>query len=646
MKKVIFHLFQFLTIILISVFTACNFGTGFGTQNNFPGNDQNNQEPSGTSTYFANESSRNITTDDSASIPFTNKLYINLTDISASSDNSSWFSLSADNQTVLSDSDGKKITASYNISTKEILINSSKSSETLQVIVSGASEQIHLNLENKKEVETGILINNVNILSSGNYPAINYSKKAKVYLQIEGNSSITDGRSYGYGYGKEYSSVSTDTYIDDDGNSVSCTISKNPVREGLDTKATIYSKGPLILSGSGSLTLNENYKHGIYSKDYIRIFCGEWNIKSQGRNGIQCVNGFIMDDGTVTIKGTGTNINNQSRGIIVEGEEDTSYAGEGFVLIKGGSINIETVSKAISAKWDISEDAETTETTDDPYPFVKITGGDIKIKTTGTPCDESKSTYNFTDADGVTVSEKTKLSPEGIEGKVAVFIEGGNLDIQTTDDCINASRSGYAALKVSGGNVYLYSSGNDALDSNGTLTIEGGTIVALTSTIPECAFDCDNYAFSITGGTLIGIGTNNYSKPTSSVTTQSTIVLSGNYLGTAGKTLVIGESSDNPVFAYTIDSTIFANLSSNYIAIISSPEIKTDTSYSVFINSTVTGGSSFNGLYTILPETENGISKAAGIKTTGSSYVYTLSSSSNGGAQEGAHGNPFDGKPN
>jgi len=420
-------------------------------------------------------------------------------------------------------------------------------------------------------------------------------------------------------------------------------VSKNPVSEGSDTKATIYSKGPLLLSGTGSLIINENYKHGIYSKDYIRIFSGEWKINTQGRNGIQSVNGFIMDDGSVTIKGTGTNTNNQSRGIIVEGEEDSSYAGEGYILIKGGSINIETVSKAISAKWDISEDAETTETSDDPYPFVKITGGNITIKTTGTPCDESRSAYSFTDADGVTVSEKTKLSPEGIEGKVAVFIEGGNLDIQTTDDCVNASRSGYAKLEVSGGSVYLYSSGNDALDSNGTLSISGGTIVALTATVPECAFDCDNYTFKITGGTLIGIGTNNYSKPTSSVTTQSTIVLSGDYLGNPGTTFEIGETAASPVFAYTINSSIFSNLSSSYIAIISSPEIEKDTEYSLFTGVTISGGTQFNGLYTTLPAGTKGTEKATGIKTTESSTVYTLSNSSNGGAQEGPHGNPLDG---
>lgn len=619
--------------LVFSCKTQVNPGDVPGQSGDTPGQSGDNQQPSAAEEYKENTSSRSIATDDSAVVTFANTLNINLEDTS----------LLSGNDISITDSEGNKITASYDSTTGELTVNSSKSGETLQVVVTGSSEKVHLVFSNKKEVVTGIVLKNVNISSTGNYPAINIDKKAKVYLTLEGTNTITDGRTYGYGYGKKYSSSASDTYTDDDGNAASCTVSKNPVSDGLDTKATIYTKGPLLLNGTGSLTLTENYKHGIYSKDYIRVFGGQWTISSKGRNGIQSVNGFIMDDGVISIKGTGSNTNNQSRGIVVEGTEDSLYAGEGYVLINGGTINIETVGKGITAKWDISEDAETSDTTDDPYPAVKITGGNITIKTTGTPADESRSSYSFTDADGVTVSETTKLSPEGMEGKAAVIIEGGSLDIQATDDCINASRSGYASLKVSGGKIYAYSSGNDAMDSNGTFTITGGTIVALAPTTPECAFDCDNYTFTITGGTFIGIGTGNYSKPTASVTSQSTIVLSGDYLGTAGKTFVIGEASENPVFAYTIDSSVFANMSSNFVAVLSSPEIKTDTTYSLFADATVSGGTDFHGLYTALPAASGGTAKASSLKTTSSSYVYTLSSSTNGGAQEGVHGNPNDG---
>ena len=62
---------------------------------------------------------------------------------------------------------------------------------------------------------------------------------------------------------------------------------------------------------------------------------------------------------------------------------------------------------------------------------------------------------------------------------------------------MNASKS----IVINGGNIYCYSSGNDGVDSNGTLTITGGTIVSIGTTSPEEGFDCDQNTFKITGGT-------------------------------------------------------------------------------------------------------------------------------------------------
>ena len=337
-----------------------------------------------------------------------------------------------------------------------------------------------------------------------------------------------------------------------------------------------------------------------------------------------------MEDGTITISGTGTNTNNQSRGIIVEGAEDEDYPGEGFIVINGGTINSTTVGKGMSAKWDYEDDPETQDTADDPYPYVLINGGTVNITTTGTPVEETTSTQTFTDADGVSTEETIKLSPEGIEGKQAVFISGGIITLNCTDDCINASRddSGYAAqIVINGGNIYAYSSSNDAIDSNGTLTINGGVIVALTATTPECAFDCDENTFAITGGLLVGVGTNNYSKPTAASCTQSTVVLSDTYFGAGSTTFALEDSSSSPVFAFTLPSIFGSSANSSYIMIFSSPDIKTGTTYKAVTNVTATGGSTFNNLFTELPSVSGGTTTASGISTSSSSYVYTKTSS-------------------
>nr|MCR5047013.1 carbohydrate-binding domain-containing protein [Treponema sp.] len=236
------------------------------------------------------------------------------------------------------------------------------------------------------------------------------------------------------------------------------------------------------------------------------------------------------------------------------------------------------------------------------------------------------------------VSEKTKLSPEGIEGKAGVTISGGTINLATTDDCINSSATS-GNITISGGTIYAYASSNDVVDSNGTLTISGGTLVALTATNPECAFDCDNNTFAITGGTFIGIGTNNFSSPTAASCTQSVIVLSGNYLGTVGKTFALEDSSGNAVFAFTIPSAIYSSLSSSNIAIFSSPKIVAGTSYSLYSPVTVSGGVSQNGLFTTLPTVSGGLAYLSGISTSTSNYVYSTNAGTNAGPQEGTHPN-------
>lgn len=569
--------------------------------------------------YSPNIAARNlITALKPDNISFANQIYINLSDLTVSSDDSDYSEITSEGTVT------GNITTSLSDTGLITISDSSSKGNNLKLVISGTAsgKSLFISAENKNNT-VGIYLNSVS-LTGADYPCIEMAKKNPVYLVAEGTNSFTDSRSYGTNYDSE-------------------------TNESSSKKATIYTKGPLIMSGSGSITVTEGYKHAFYSKDYIQVNSGTYTVNSTGRNAFQAANAFVMNGGTITISGTGTHTNNQSRGIIVEGwdydtdeEEANSNIGEGYIVINGGSITSSTVSKGISAKWDIDEDAASTDTSDDPYPFVLITGGKLSITTTGTPQDESSSYYTFTDADGETVSEKTKLSPEGIEGKQALFITGGIVEVTTTDDCINVSRdtSGYKGkVEIYGGNIFAYSSGNDSIDSNGTLTIAGGILVALTSTTPECAFDCDSNTFAITGGLLAGIGTNNYSAPTSSACSQSTIVLSGNYFGSGNTTFALEDSSGNPAFAYTIPSVFGTSTSSNYIMILSSPEIQTGTSYKAVSGVSASGGSTFHNLYVELPEVSDGTTSVSDISTSSSSCVYTKSSSTNNGPMDGPHPN-------
>lgn len=551
----------------------------------------------------------NASDDALAAVSWSDTIYLDLTNSKYSSDGSSWSAISTDSANPSAAATNVSI---YNNS-GYIKIDSSATGNPIKFILSGSLNG-ELFFANKKGGVIGIFMNGASIASS-NYPCVEFDKKGTVYLNLSGSNSLTDGRKYGTAYSAEHSSVA------------------GYVAEASESKGSFHAKGDLSISATDSssrLTVTEGYKHGIFASGVIKFYGGVVTINSSGRNGFQSKNGFEMRGGTAIVYGSGTNTNNESRGIVVEGDDTGDTNGLGYVKVFGGAINIKTVSKAITAKWDSSEDASASPSCT-VNPVVEISGGTINVVTYGSPKEEASTASTFTDADGETVSEKIKLSPEGVEGKAGVTISGGTLNIVTTDDCVNAG----GAISISGGSVYARSGSNDAIDSNGTISISGGTVVALTASNPECAFDCDNNNFAITGGTLIGIGTTNYSKPTAASCGQSVVVVGANYLGSAGTTFALVDSTGAAAFAFAIPSTVYSSLGSSYVAIFSSPKIAAGTSYALYSGVTATGGSNFNGLYTSLPTVSGGSASISGVSTSTSNYVYTKSDASSGGGQPG-----------
>lgn len=98
---------------------------------------------------------------------------------------------------------------------------------------------------------------------------------------------------------------------------------------------------------------------------------------------------------------------------------------------------------------------------------------------------------------------------EGLESKGTLLIKNGTYTLHTADDGINAATS----LTIQNGTFDIVSSGNDAIDSNGDLNLEGGTIYATALSPAEGAFDTDNTPFVISAGTIAAIS-NTASLPT------------------------------------------------------------------------------------------------------------------------------------
>ncbi len=344
---------------------------------------------------------------------------------------------------------------------------------------------------------------------------------------------------------------------------------KDSSTRSMTMKAALYGKGPMVFGGDGVLSVTGSYKHGIFSNDYIRVTGGEIEVAVSTKDAVRSVNGFIFDDGVLSVNATGTTTDDESKGIKVEGSEDTG-TGKGYIVINGGYMTITSVSKAVTASWDIDEDAETADTADDPAPFVVVNSGVITINTTGTP-------YEYVSG-GVTVS----CSPEGIEGKSGLTVNSGYLVIKTSDDALNTGGN----LVINGGVMFCESSDNDAIDANGNLTINGGAIVAIGSSAPEGSIDCDNNTLAIKGGTFVGIG-GNTSRPTAASCTQNVLVLGSM---SKGSTLAIKAADGTTAFAFEIPAA-YATM------ILSAPTLETGTKYTLYTGGTATGDDVFSGLF-------------------------------------------------
>ena len=177
-------------------------------------------------------------------------------------------------------------------------------------------------------------------------------------------------------------------------------------------KGAITTSGDVIIDGNGTLNLSVYKKHGLKLDGGLTINNGNVNIvgdENAEGNMISADLFFVMNGGNLDINAKGNVHATESKGIKVNGIEGTG-TGLGYVEINDGNINIVSVGKAITAGWKLEEDAETEQTDDDPIPNVYINGGNISILTTGTP-------YEY--------SDEESLSPEGIEAKDNLYINGG-----------------------------------------------------------------------------------------------------------------------------------------------------------------------------------------------------------------------------
>ena len=455
------------------------------------------------------------------------------------------------------------------------------STEGVCYVVTGTTTDGSLTIDGKTNFELNL--NNATI-TSATTTAIDLESKGNAYLVATGTNKVTDGAT-------------------------------------VDHKGAIFSKGKLLISGDGSLEVYGTYKNGIHGKSNVVIDKGvNLYVNSTENNGIKAgdnmfINGGIINvevsaDGGKAINGDASiSINGGRTTVIATGNgtweadetltyggdtkaaagigcDDTFYMNGGELYAKatgsggkgvkadleayitGGKIRIITEGGLYYSNGSTESDNYTgntdnlpsaytsspkgmkigykddTVTPTETYGVLKISGGDIMVRTSGN-------------------------NAEGIESKGTLEITDGTVLVYAHDDAINSTGD----LTISGGTVVAVGTNNDGIDSNGDMYLKGGTLIACGASGAEAGIDINEQKkLYITGGNIFGIGGRLDGNLGS--TTQGIISTTGSI--TANGTVSISNSSKT-LYTFTMPPVSY----NNGTILISTPDLSNGSSYTL-----------------------------------------------------------------
>ena len=208
--------------------------------------------------------------------------------------------------------------------------------------------------------------------------------------------------------------------------------------------AAFFSKVDLTINGKGTLNVDGKKNNGIKANDTLHITGGTYNITAVG-------DAFNVND-ELNITGTTMTIDAKEDGVKVDNDDDTSV---GTMYLSDNTITVTAGDDGIHASGDLVIDS---------------------------------GTYTV------------KKSTEGLEGK-SITINDGDINIYSTDDGVNAANKNAQQSEIfftmNGGNltVEVGQGDTDPIDSNGNITVTGGTIKMTGQT----GFDFDGTASYIGG---------------------------------------------------------------------------------------------------------------------------------------------------
>ena len=379
-----------------------------------------------------------------------------------------------------------------------------------------------------------------------------------------------------------------------------------------EVKATIHSQVPLTLNGTGNLTLTALTKNALEVEDDLKVLGGTYTVKA-ANHGFKAEGALDIEAATLTIEAgkdglhaehdettERANVSLNPTQLSIAATEDGVDAGN-ELTIKGGTITVSQSEEGLEAR------------------VIRQLGGDVTIKSsddgvnasagssskttdtsaTSNTADTSSSASQAT-ADSATAS--TSASQSTADPAATSQTDQANQDKNQTPPAPTAGQAppqggqppqngqGPGSMPPGGqeesdpslqiileGGTLTIDAEGDGIDSNGTVTISGGSLVVNGSVQGGNGPLDASGDITITGGTVWALGTSDMLQGFAQGSTQASIT--ANIAGTAGQTLIILDANGKEVARQTASKDFQA-------VIMSSADLVDGQTYTIQVDGT------------------------------------------------------------
>ena len=413
--------------------------------------------------------------------------------------------------------------------------------------------------------------------------AVIYSKED---ITLNGQGTLNINAVYGNGV------VSKDDLVITSG-----TYNINAANHGLRGKDSVK-----IADGIINVTAKKDAIHGENNDDatkgYVYIGGGKLNLKSES-DAIDTTSILQVDGGQITITATDDAMHSEDRLIIKDGTINILQSEEGIegkrVDIKGGTINLKSNDDGINATsgsttQTTSADNSTTNNNNTTTKTQNINNKNAKQNTSQEKMPEMNGQRNGQrppEMNGQRPPEMNGQRPPKMNGQRPPEMNGqrppemnGQRPPEMNGHMMRGGKGGGdfevdkdAYINISGGKITILANG-DGIDSNGSLSVTGGTVyVSGPNNGGNGSLDYNGEG-TITGGTVITAGASGMNQNFGSSSTQGSILLNNIDSQKSGTKIEVKDSTGKVIASYTPEKDYNSIL-------VSSPQIKKGAKYTI-----------------------------------------------------------------